>query len=158
MTDRPNRGAYPKRWRKGVAPLPPGIWPESTIHTHEAAQILGVDVRTIERLRARGMSPVQIASGTYHGRAIRYVAWELIVWRNKIIGEGSAAYASVWAWWMETRTDLAGPRPEPAPKPPGTPKGEQQRDTNRRLRRNLILRLAQAENQHVQRLFERVTA
>jgi len=136
--------------------LPPGIWPDTTVHTHEAAQILGVDVRTIERLRARGRSPVQIPAGTYYGRAIRYVVWELIVWRNKIIGEGPTDYGSVWGRWMETRTDLAGPRPEPLPKPPGTPKGEQQRDTNRRLRRNLILRLAQAEDQHAQRLFLKV--
>ena len=156
MTDSPNRGPYPKRWRKGVAPLPAGIWPDSTVHTHEAAKILGIDVRTIERLRARGMGPVQILSGTYYGRAIRYVVWELIVWRNKIIGEGPTDYDSVWAWWMETRSDFEGRRPEPAPKPPGTPKGEQQRDTNRRLRRNLILRLAQAEDQHAQRQFERV--
>lgn len=158
MTDDPDRkrGPYPKRWRDGPTTLPPGIWPDTTVHTHEAARILGVDVRTIERLRARGMGPVQIPNGTYYGRTVWYRAWELIVWRNKIIGAGPIDRQSVWAWWMETKADPAAPRPEPPPKPPGTPKGEQRRETNRRLRRNFILRLAQAEDQHAQRLFERV--
>lgn len=161
MTDDPTRpdkkrGAYPKRWRNGLPILLPGIWPDTMVHTHEAARILGVDVRTIERLRTLGMGPVQIPSGTFWGRVVRYLVWELLVRRNKIIGAGPIDREGIWAWLMETKADPAGPRPEPPPKPPGTPKGEQRRETNRRLRSNFILRLVQAEDQHAQRLFQKV--
>ena len=53
-----------------MATLPPGVWPDSTVHTHEAARILGVDVRTIERLRARGLGPVRIPAGTHYRRTV----------------------------------------------------------------------------------------
>ena len=151
------KGPYAKHWRKGVGPLPPGIWPDTTVTSPEAARILGVDIRSLERQRANGNGPVQVPSGAFYGRTIRYVAWQLIAWRNKVIGSGPIDRHGVWEWWMETCADFAGPRPEPPRKPPGTPKREQRRETNRRLRRNLILRWAEAEDQHAQRLFERVT-
>lgn len=159
-TPRRGRGGvgpyYPARWRNGLATLPPGIWPSSTVNTREVAKILGVDVRSLERQRARGTGPVQVPGGARYMRTVWYRAWELLVWRNKIIGTGPMDRDSVWRWWMDTQVDLCPPRPEPPSKPPGTPKGEQRRDTNRRLRRHLILRLAEAEDQHAQRLFERV--
>lgn len=92
---RPHRA----RWRKGLPVLPPGIWPDTLIiHTGEAARILGVDVRSLERQRAGGTGPALVPGGAFYGRTLWYRVLELLVSRNKIIEAGPMDRDSAWKW------------------------------------------------------------
>lgn len=136
---------YPSVWQRGFRVLPEGINPDSLVTQREAARICGVSSRTMGRHRRAGTGPTALPKGTCFGNAVRYAAWQVIAWRNRIVGTGPTSLDEIGAAWLGGLETVPSCRAEPRVKPAGCPAGVDFREFKRRFVRDLHLRLALAD-------------
>lgn len=134
---------YPHCWRRTDLILPPHLHPGSLVSLTEAAGLLGVTRRTLQRAIRRGDGPMPQPPDRYVGRAAWFRVIDLMVWRARVVGEGPTSASEAWQWWMAaTPFTVAELRPPPGQRPPWWGRGERRYRAKRRVTTQIEAQIA----------------
>lgn len=134
---------YAGIWRRTALIPPTHLHPGSLVSLTEAAALLGVTRRTLQRAIRRGDGPVPEPQDRYVGRATWFRVIDLMVWRARVISEGPTSEPEAWQCWMAiTPFTVAELRPSPDLRPTWWPRGERRYRAKRRVTTELESRLA----------------
>lgn len=121
-------------WSRRPLTVPPDVAPDSLVDQQEAAAILGVDRRTLQRAHKRGEGPVPVAG--YVGPQKWYQVQDLLDWHAAATGTGPEPIKHPESGQL---------RPNPPRRPDWWPRGERRSKALRRKSAGLKRRLAWLE-------------
>lgn len=108
---------YRSRWKKTLH-IPSDVGPDTLLSQREAVNLLGVDPTTLRRALKRGEGPPEATEG-FVGPQRWFVAWQVVIWRGTITGEGPKTRGEALQWWLKVT-----PRPNPVSRPSWWKRGE----------------------------------
>lgn len=108
---------YSTCWKSPFA-WPAELSPATLVSLTEAANLLGVDRRTLQRAIKRGDGPQPEGPDVYVGRATWFRVTSVLLWRAQVTGDGPRTEAEVWEHWLNSMPfTWIPPRPNPQPRP-----------------------------------------
>jgi hypothetical protein len=137
---------HPNCWRQTTLTLPPHLHPGSLVSLTEAARLLGVDRRTLQRAVKRGDGPQPEPPDRYVGRPTWFRVMELLLWRSRVVKEGPATVEAVWAWWVASAPLPLVPIAQPRQRPSWWPRGTRRSAAKRRVTTGFSRRVASLES------------